>query len=236
MVTTPTVWKARDQVNHSGAGSESDAAIIDIGQGRYVAVWTEGAGGPIATAEGSDLVGQIFDAEGNGIGTEFRVNKSYYFDDEQDAALAPRIGGGFVAVYEDTDAFGTSIVLDAYDVNGTHLFGSIIQADNSILTDTLANPSIAMNASGDYLITYERSNNAGDTDIVGVTMDSSGAPSAEFLIFESTGCGGQFDKPRDRGAVERQLRRRLRRRVFWLQRRHRRQAEDRLVQRQRRRR
>ena len=189
MVTTPTVWKPRDQVNQTGTGSESDAAIIDIGLGRYVAVWTEAAGGPIAidaTYPGSDLVGQIFDAEGNTIGGEFRVNVSRYADDEQDVALAPRVGGGFAAVYEDTDANGTGIVIDYFDVNGNWVSGGDVTAD--LDDDTLANPAVAMNANGDYLITYEREDfdNPGRIDIVGVPISAAGVKGFEVQIFVST--------------------------------------------------
>ncbi|MCB1486500.1 MAG: calcium-binding protein [Bauldia sp.] len=186
MVTTPTVWKARDQINQSGSGSESDVEIIDIGFGRYVAVWTEADGGPVASSivePGSDLVGQIFDAEGNTIGSEFLVNFGNRVDDEQDAALAPHLGGGFVAAYEDTDALGTSIAIWYLDVNGAFQDFVVIPDDG---TDTLANPSIAMAANGNYLITYERSDNAGDTNIVGRTLSADfNTLSNEFTIFES---------------------------------------------------
>ncbi|SDB16214.1 calcium-binding protein [Bauldia litoralis] len=186
MVTTPTVWKGREQVNQTGTGSQSDVAIIDIGLGRYVAVWTEAAGGPIAndtSFAGSDLVGQIFDAEGNTIGSEFLVNRLRNADNEQDVALAPRVGGGFAAVYEDTDASGTGIVIEFFDVYGSPISNLDIQLDPG--TDTLANPSIAMAANGDYLITYERSNNAGDTDIVGKTLSADLVTLGdEFVIFD----------------------------------------------------
>jgi hypothetical protein len=59
MTTTPKVWRATQQANSTDAGVQFDPAIADIGSGRCVVVWTEGAGGPIATAPGSDLVGQI---------------------------------------------------------------------------------------------------------------------------------------------------------------------------------
>ncbi len=107
MTTTPKVWRATQQANFTDAGDQSDPQIVDIGSGRYVVVWTEAAGGPIATSPGSDLVGQIFDARGNRIGTEFRANLSFFADNEQNAALDTRPAGGFVMVYTDTDAAGS---------------------------------------------------------------------------------------------------------------------------------
>jgi hypothetical protein len=137
MTTTPKVWRATQQANFTDAGDQFDPQIVDIGSDRYVVVWTEAAGGPIATTAGSDLVGQIFDARGNRIGTEFRANVSFFADNEQNAALDTRPGGGFVMVYSDTDAAGTSIRAQSYDVNGTLVGGAptTIQADTN--TDTL---------------------------------------------------------------------------------------------------
>jgi hypothetical protein len=156
MTTTPKVWRATQQANFTDAGDQSDPHIVDIGSGRYVVVWTEAAGGPIATAAGSDLVGQIFDARGNRIGTEFRANVSFFADNEQNAALDTRPSGGFVMVYTDTDAAGTSIRAQSYDVNGSLVGGAptTIQADTS--TDTLSGPAVAVRSNGSYLVTYGR--------------------------------------------------------------------------------
>jgi hypothetical protein len=118
MTTTPKVWRATQQANVTDAGVQSDPTIVDIGSGRFVAVWTEAAGGPIATSPGSDLVGQIFDARGNPIGGEFQANLTFVNDNEKSAAIDTRPGGGFVMVYEATNAAGTSIRLQIRDVNG----------------------------------------------------------------------------------------------------------------------
>ena len=50
MTTTPKVWRAAQQANFTHAGFQSDPAIVDIGSDRYVMVWTEASGGPIATS------------------------------------------------------------------------------------------------------------------------------------------------------------------------------------------
>src|SRR6266480_3553782 len=118
MTTTPKVWRAAQQANFTHAGFQSDPAIVDIGSDRYVMVWTEASGGPIATSPGSDPVGQIFDARGNLIGGEFQANLTFVNDDENNAAIDTRPGGGFVMVYEATNTAGTSIRLQLRDVNG----------------------------------------------------------------------------------------------------------------------
>src|SRR2546429_4080827 len=109
MTTTPKVWRATQQANFTDAGDQSDPQIVDIGSGRYVMVWTEDAGGPIATAPGSDLVGQIFDARGNLIGGEVRANFSFFSGTGPHDALVSPPRGGFGIDITDTQAAGTSI-------------------------------------------------------------------------------------------------------------------------------
>jgi FG-GAP-like repeat len=196
MTTTPKVWRATQQANFTDAGDQSDPHIVDIGSGRYVVVWTEAAGGPIATAAGSDLVGQIFDARGNRIGTEFRANFSFFADNEQNAALDTRPSGGFVMVYTDTDAAGTSIRAQSYDVNGSLVGGAptTIQADTS--TDTLSGPAVAVRSNGSYLVTYGRSTEAGgplSTSTVGRIVSAAGAVGSEFTIADAAVVGATFN-------------------------------------------
>src|SRR6266511_206424 len=126
MTTTPKVWRATQQANFTDAGDQFDPAIVDIGSGRYVAVWTEAVDGPIGTSPGMDLVGQIFDTRGNRIGGEFQVNRAFFNDDEVNASLDTRPGGGFVMAYVDVDAAGASIRGQTYDVNGAVVAGTPI--------------------------------------------------------------------------------------------------------------
>lgn len=184
MVDTPTVWKPLHQVNTGDTGDQEDPIAIDIGMGRYVVIWEDDTFG---TSAGDDLVGQIFDARGNLIGSQFQVNQGFTLDTETDASLASRPGGGFVMVYEDTDGSGTSIRAETYDVNGVRVttgVPTVIAPDPG--APTISNPEIAMRPDGSYLVAYQTSNNAGDTDIVGRIVDTSGVVSGQFTIFDQT--------------------------------------------------
>jgi hypothetical protein len=186
MTTTPKVWRATQQANFTDAGIQIDPAIADIGSGRYVAVWTEGVDGPIGTSPGMDLVGQIFDTRGNRIGGEFQVNRAFFMDDEVNASLDTRPGGGFVMAYVDVDAAGASICAQTYDVNGALVVGTptTIQADTS--TDFLSVPTVAVRADGSYLVAYNRNVAAdGTTDVVGRVVSAAGAVGGEFSIYKS---------------------------------------------------
>ena len=88
-------------------------------------------------------------------------------------------------VYEDTDASGTSIVVQVYDVDGDVVAGAPISITLDGGADILSNPSVAVQADGSFLVVYERSNNAGDTDIVGKLVAADGTVGAEFDILDS---------------------------------------------------
>ncbi len=146
------------------------------------------SGDLIGTANGDDLVGQIFDAEGNPIGAEFQVNQGYFADDEHNAALASRPGGGFVVVYEDTDGVGTSIRVQVYDVDGNVVGGAPLTIAEDVGTDGLYNPSVAVQADGSFLVTYEFDHNelGTDVDIVGRIVDDTGTVGGQFDIYNFT--------------------------------------------------
>ncbi len=184
MTTTPTIWEPLHQANPTDAGNQLNLAVVDIGLGRYIAVWTELSGGPIAATAGHDIVGQIYDAEGNPVGSEFRVNVDWSNDNETSPALASRPGGGFVMVYEDTDASGTSIVVQVYDVDGDVVAGAPISITLDAGADILSSPSVAVREDGSFLVVYERGDGAGDTDIVGKIVAANGTVGAEFAIFD----------------------------------------------------
>jgi hypothetical protein len=195
MAGPPTIHIAQYEANLTDAGIQSDPAVIDIGLGRYIVTWDEAAGGPIATAGGTDVVGQIFDHAGNRIGNEFRLNSNFFGDDEQDAALAARPGGGFFMVYEDTDSLGTTIRSQTYDANGNLVLSGPFTIQNDTNDDTLSNPTVAMRSDGSYLVAYNRLVDAdGKTDLVGRVVSAAGSVGAEFLI-AADGLGSTPTRP-----------------------------------------
>jgi hypothetical protein len=175
------------QVNLADSGAQNRAAVVDIGSGRYIVVWEEATGGPVGTSPGVDLVGQIFNADGSRFGSEFQVNTAFAMDDERDASLASRPGGGFVMVYEDTDASGTSIRVQTRDVNGALVAGTPVTIQLDTNADTLSNPVVAAQLDGSYLVAYNRLVSAdGTSDVVGRIVSAAGVVGAEFDIFDSS--------------------------------------------------
>jgi Ca2+-binding RTX toxin-like protein len=191
--TTPTVYELQFRANATEAGVQSDPAIIDIGMGRYLVVWDE-TNGPIGTSPGADIVGQVYDALGNRVGPEIQLNSTWTDDDEFNAALASRPGGGAIMVYQDRDnATGNSpIRAEVFDVNMNLLFAVTIQDDTN--ADILTNPVVAARSDGSFLVAYNRFVAADSTtDLKGVIVNAAGVAGSEFFLFSSTDASRNAD-------------------------------------------
>ncbi|MCP4386613.1 MAG: hypothetical protein GY798_35260 [Hyphomicrobiales bacterium] len=88
MVDTPTIWKAEHRLNKFTDSVQNDLAMVDVGNGRYFAVWSDFSGD--VNPFGINVVGQIFDAEGNAFGDPFLVSKTAGDNFEGEPALATR--------------------------------------------------------------------------------------------------------------------------------------------------
>src|SRR5262245_52526533 len=144
MITTPRVSLPQHKLTSSG----SDAEVVDIGGGRYLAAWVEGDGGPTGTSLGTDIIGQIFDAGGNRIGNPFELNASSRNEHELAPALASRPGGGFVTAYEAhynpfaPFGIGAPVNADVRDVNGATVRG--IDIPTGLIGNSTYLPSVAV--------------------------------------------------------------------------------------------
>lgn len=176
MTTTPTVWKAEYQVNPVEPVDQfqTGVAVTDIGFGRHVAVYNELG----------NVLGQIFDAEGNPLGAAFQVNQtSNLSGQEWFAALASRPGGGFVAAYVATTGGNYGVFFDTYDSAGGRIGGGTIQ---SLAAPDLSGASIAMQSDGSFLVTFVRKNEGDGTfDVVGRRVEANGTVGSEITIRDS---------------------------------------------------
>ena len=154
MTTTPTIFKAQQKVDFiPDGGDQQDPAIVRLGNNRFLMAWTESADGPVGTGAGTNIVGRIFNFEGSFESSIFQLN-FLSGDDERNAALASLPDGGFIVVYEDHNASGTSIRADTYHVNGAHNRSFTVQADTN--SDVLANPSVRVWSDGSFSFYYTR--------------------------------------------------------------------------------
>ena len=103
MTTTPILWRADQQANtiDSGAGGDDQTGIrlVGLANGNFVALWESNTDDGVASSSGTDIVGQLYDPEGNAIGGEFRANDTFFADDEGVFEAAALPNGNFVVVY-----------------------------------------------------------------------------------------------------------------------------------------
>lgn len=184
MPITPTEWLDEFQVNTGTAatGSQSDPHVIGLSNGNILVAWVESADGLIGTDAGTDIIGVIYDAEGNVVRAAFQINASYFADDELDFDIAATNDGGFILVAVDDDISSvnaTGIVWEYHNSNGDLVLSRSIAFEN-VAEDFLANPQISVNQlTNESVVTYT-SDVGTNTNILGVTVSITGTVSTPF--------------------------------------------------------
>jgi hypothetical protein len=156
--------------------------VVGLANGGFVELWeTNTDGGPDSNALGTDIIGQIYDAEGNRIGGEFRANQGFFLDDEGDFGAAALPDGGFVIAYEDTDVNGTSIRYTILSATGSQVATGTIAADPG--APTLGAPAIAVNSDGSFLVAYQQNDGSANPVSTSATIvNSAGVAGTPFVL------------------------------------------------------
>ena len=168
MTTTPTSWGAFAQVNPSSIGFQGDHKIIGLSNGNHLVVFADDSG-IVGSSPDRDIVGVIYGPTGEIVREAFQINGTYSTDSEELPAIAADDTGGFYMAYEDRDTDGQSIRVEKYSDNGDGLLVNTIQFDFG--TPTVSAPSIAVNADGNVLVSYEWSD-GGDENVRAKLLDS----------------------------------------------------------------
>ncbi|CAN7191374.1 calcium-binding protein [Rhizobium sp. LjRoot254] len=166
MTTTPTVWQAEFTANAGNiAGAQFSPVTIGLIDNRFLTIWVDDTNN-IDDDAGTDIIGQIYDAQGNAVGGAFQLNLANFLDNENDPAIAALPDGGFVVVYEDNGT-GTggdaAIRFQRFDASGTPITSGTI-VSGSIGGVVNSNPSIAVFANGDFVVSYQVLS-AGNTNV-----------------------------------------------------------------------
>jgi len=115
-MATPTQWLGAFPVNtgQAAGGSQNYQQAIGLSNGNILVIWQE-EGDAIGALVGIDIIGKIFDAEGNVVRDSFQLNSleqiSYSIQgatprDQSD--IAPTSDGGFVLTYRSASANGAN--------------------------------------------------------------------------------------------------------------------------------
>lgn len=141
---------AETQVNTYTAGNQASPAIAADAGGNYVIVWVSADGGSY-----DGIYAQRFDAAGTAQGIPFQVNTVTTRD-----ATAPQVAmdssGNFAVAWTDPNASPAAIYVRLYDPSGaaTSTPIQVFDATSTAPSVTCTVSSIAMNPSGDFVVTW----------------------------------------------------------------------------------
>ncbi len=180
----PVVWKGPFHVNSGTAnlGTQSDPHIIGLSNGNILVAWREASNGSISGQPGDDIIGKIYDAEGNVVQDSFRLNNNWVVNDERDYDIAATHSGGYVLVFVDADLTNTnktSIRWEHHSSVGSLLASATVETEN-VAANNLSNPQVAVNQlTHESIITYDDKIGT-NTNVKAKVISSAGVTGLEF--------------------------------------------------------
>src|SRR5689334_7228735 len=179
---------AEFQVNTYTTESQYEAVVAASRDGEFVVAWNSfGQDGDF-----QGIFARRFDAGGNPLGDEFPVN-TYTTGSQQRPAVAMSRAGRFVVVWWDGsghDGDADGVFGQLYDDNGLPVGGEI--AVNTVTTGAQRYPSVAMNASGEFVVAWESAGADGDGyGIEARLFDASGNPAGDEFQVNAITTGDQ---------------------------------------------
>jgi len=167
------------QVNTYTADHQWASAVAMDASGNFVITWAS------HQQDGSDwgVYAQRYDRRGNRLGSEFQVN-TYTTSHQSAPAVAMDASGNFVITWHSyqQDGSGYGVYAQRYDRRGNRL-GSEFQV-NTYTADHQAAPAAAIDASGNFVITWHSHKQVGCRyDIYAQRYDRTGNPlGSEFQV------------------------------------------------------
>ncbi len=163
--------------------SQDEAAIAMDANGNFIITWdSEDQDG-----DGRGIFAQRFNAEGVAVGEEFQVNTETS-GNQDNSAIALGSNGSFVVAWEsdDQDKSGSGIYGQRFNSDGKAI-GKEFQVNSTGGGNQIA-PAIAIDADGNFMVTWSNSDQDGDKrGVYGRHYGSNGQPiGSEFLINTET--------------------------------------------------
>lgn len=143
-------------VNTNTANGQILPAVAMDSAGNYVVAWQSDSGG-----SGKAIFAQRFDLNDIKLGSEFRVN-TYDSNDQTEPAIAMAPDGRFVITWtsNNQDGGGKGVYAQRYAADGTPAGGEF--RVNTVTNHDQETPTVAMDASGNFVIAWQSDNQDGD--------------------------------------------------------------------------
>jgi hypothetical protein len=165
------------RVNTHTAGNQSTPSVAADASGNFVVVWNS------FVQDGSlyGVFGQRYDSSGGPLGPEFRVNTDTT-SDQRYPSVAADASGNFVVVWASPDGSAGGVSGQRYASSGAPL-GPEFRV-NTYTTSDQSSPSVAADASGNFVVVWTSFAQDGSADgVFGQRFASSGAPlGPEFRV------------------------------------------------------
>ncbi|MGB0684023.1 MAG: cadherin-like domain-containing protein [Magnetovibrionaceae bacterium] len=169
------------QVNTETAGFQKGSSTTGLSNGGFVVVWQSGG----QDGGGYGIYGQVFDAAGSAIGSEFQVNEEVSGNQWQPDVVA-LTGGGFVVSWQS----------DGQDGDGHGVYGRIFDAAGSAQNSEFAlnlttageqtSPSLTALANGGFVAAWQ-SPDADGSGIFAQRFSEAGRPLSEVSVSATEG-------------------------------------------------
>ena len=161
-------------VNSTTAGTQDQAAVVGLDSGGFLITYN-------SVDTDRDILGKIYDANGDLAVDEFAVNTSTTGNQER-AVAASLNTGGFVVAWASDETGDTDLRYRIFDTDGNEV--SAEQTVNEATIGQQYNADIASLENGDFIVTWTSDPQPGDnTSIYARIFDNSGAPvTSEFSV------------------------------------------------------
>lgn len=154
--------------NDGGTTIQAQPVVAMNGSGNCVVTWND------LRNNNYDIYAQIYDPSGNPGGANLKVNDDAGTFSQLSPASAMANSGNFVICWQDYRNANYDVYAQMYQYNGSPL-GSNFKANDDVGTAHQYNPAVAMDNSGNFVITWQDYRN-GNPDVYTQRYDLSGVP------------------------------------------------------------
>ena len=185
-------------VNTYTTGIQIGTSVAADAAGNFVVVWSD-----FETGEpGSRVVAQRFDASGTRLGQTFLVN-SVTTGGQFDGRVAMRSDGEFVVAFATGGGSGYDVVARRFGSSGQAIGAAFRVNTYAVNTSTTGNaitPAVAMDAHGNFVVSWRSNSPDGDgTGVAARSFRADGAPRGTELVVNTYTTGSQ--QPGSSGSV-----------------------------------
>lgn len=180
MSITPSVWLPPTDFLPTGS-IPNDPVIVGLSNGNILVVWEE-ISSTVSPAPGTDIVGVIYDAQGNAVSGVLQLNAGIVTKDtENDPSIAATDDGGFVLAFVHVDGDEDDLFFARFDATGTRTMSRVIENDTNDPAVVFDDPKIVALDDGSFFVSYERDTGTGE-DILGRVIGADGTVGAAFRV------------------------------------------------------